>query len=250
MKGFLQEYGVIMVVVAVVLGMLAFGKTGYAKSIQSAILGSTNHIVETGQNITKKEVHVTSGDTLDIEGTKYIVLEQKENNQALVMTASSIGNRKFQSTSRADGQIQNTYEGSEIDNYLENNWYKGLSAKMQSAIQATNIKQTSYNGDSEGDFGINGKPYNTINRHVFLPGVSEIEKVVDLKNSDKIKAFLNGTHIWTRHCFPSYTNYVVYLRAYGTVATDDANYAKGIRPAFVIDLSKVDYAEAGHVDYK
>lgn len=55
MKGFLQEYGIIMVVVAVVLGMLAFGKTGYAKSIQDAILGSADHIVETGENITKKE---------------------------------------------------------------------------------------------------------------------------------------------------------------------------------------------------
>ena len=55
MKGFLQEYGVIMVVVAVVLGMLTFGKTGYAKGIQDAILGSADHIVETGQNITKKE---------------------------------------------------------------------------------------------------------------------------------------------------------------------------------------------------
>ena len=78
MKGFLQEYGIVMVVVAVVLGMLTFGKTGYAKSIQDAILGSADHIVETGENITKKEVHVTAGDTLDIEGTKYVVLEQKE----------------------------------------------------------------------------------------------------------------------------------------------------------------------------
>lgn len=61
MKGFLQEYGVIMVVVAVVLGMLTFGKTEYAKGIQDAILGSAGHIVETGQNITKKEAHVTPG---------------------------------------------------------------------------------------------------------------------------------------------------------------------------------------------
>ena len=78
MKVFIQEYGIIMVVVAVVLGMLAFGKTGYAKSIQDAILGSADHIVETGENITKsdkKEVNVTAGDTLDIEGTKYVVLE-------------------------------------------------------------------------------------------------------------------------------------------------------------------------------
>lgn len=58
MKGFLQEYGNIIVVVAVILLTLLFGKTGYAKSIPDAILGSANHIVETGENITKKEINV------------------------------------------------------------------------------------------------------------------------------------------------------------------------------------------------
>lgn len=144
MKGFLEEYGTIIVVVAVILLMLLFGKSGYAKSIQDAILGSADHIVETGENITKKEVHVTAGDTLDIEGTKYVVLEKQEKGQALVMTASSIGAKRFHSNTRSDGQNAHTYEGSEIDNYLENDWYKGLSAKMQSAIQTTDIKQASY----------------------------------------------------------------------------------------------------------
>lgn len=144
MKGFLQEYGIIMVVVSVVLGMLTFGKMGYAKNIQDAILGSANHIVETGQNIAKKNIDVKAGDTLDIEGTKYVVLEQRENSQALVMTASSIGDRAFQSKARSDGKNMSTYDGSEIDNYLENDWYKGLSAKMQSTIQTADIKQASY----------------------------------------------------------------------------------------------------------
>lgn len=187
MKGFLQEYGVIMVVVAVVLGMLTFGKTGYAKGIQDAILGSADHIVETGENITKKEVHVTSGDTLDIEGTKYVVLEQKENNQALVMTAHDIGYKKFQSSYdsdtklRPDGQNANTYEGSEIDNYLENEWYNRLPSTVKAAIQATNIKQVSYmaydDHESMQETGPNEQVYNTISRHVFLPGVGDIRGI-------------------------------------------------------------------------
>lgn len=81
MKGFLQECGIIMVVVAVVLGMLAFGKTGYAKSIQNAILGSVDHIVDTGDNITKsdkKDINFKTGDLIDIDGTRYVVIEQKE----------------------------------------------------------------------------------------------------------------------------------------------------------------------------
>ena len=252
MKGFLEEYGLIIVVVAVILLMLLFGKSGYAKSIQDAILGSADHIVETGENITKKEVNVKASDIVEIEGTKYLVLEQKENSQALVITASSIGNRKFQSAARSDGKNPGTYEVSEIDNYLENNWYKGLLAKMQSAIQATNIKQTSYDGvDSEYDFdGLSGKPYNTISRHVFLPSASEISKVVDLKNEDKVKAFLNGANIWTRHSYSGDSKYVVCLTNYGATAARETNYWNDVRPAFVIDLSKVDYTEAGHVDYK
>lgn len=94
--------------------------------------------------IAQWEKAYSAGDTLDIEGTKYVVLEQKENNQALVMTADSIGQETFQSKFRSDGQNQNTYEGSEIDNYLENDWYNSLSSTMKSAIQPTSIKQASY----------------------------------------------------------------------------------------------------------
>ena len=255
MKGFLQEYGVIMVVVAVVLGMLTFGKTGYAKGIQDAILGSADHIVETGQNITKKEVYVTPGDTLDIEGTKYVVLEQKENNQALVMTASSIGDRAFQSKARADKQNMSTYERSEIDNYLENNWYKGLSAKMRNAIQTTSIKQASYmaydDHESMQETGPNEQVYNTISRHVFLPGVGDISKVVNLKDADKVQAFLNGISIWTRDSYQGFANFGEILDAHeGSLHLATLDLNGGIRPAFVIDLSQVDYTEAGHVDYK
>lgn len=247
-----------MVVVAVVLGMLAFGKTGYAKGIQDAILGSADHIVETGDNITKsdkKEANVIAGDMLDIEGTKYVVLEQKENNQALVMTIDSIGSKRFQSKTRTDKQNLNTYEGSDIDNYLENNWYKSLSSTMKAAIQTTSIKQASYkkydDPDSKQETGYNGQVYNTISRHAFLPSVSEIGKIVDLKNENKVKAFLNATHIWTRDNSQSNTSNALYLNAlYNSLDSNGVEYPNDIRPTFTIDLSQVDYAEAGHVMYK
>lgn len=252
MKGFLQEYGVIMVVVAVVLGMLAFGKTGYAKSIQDAILGSADHIVETGENITKEE----PGDLLKIEGEKYVVLEERENNQALVMTVSNAGPgsgryRLFSMdslSSRSDGQNWNTYEGSEIDNYLENEWYNSLSSTMKAAIQPTNIKQTSQYDNSS-----------TISRHVFLPSAREVEKIVDLKDEDKSDRFLKDNdgyygEIWIRKksdgdvgridiLYSGYSNPNIH---YGCMSGSTFY----VRPAFVIDLSKVDYTKAGHVDYK
>lgn len=190
--------------------------------------------------------------TLDIEGTKYVVLEERKNNQALVMTASSIGNKAFQSSYdgntylRTDGQNANTYEGSEIDNYLENDWYNSLSSTMKSAIQPTSIKQASYatynDPDSKQETGYNGQVYNTISRHAFLPSVREIGKVVDLKNPDKVKAFLNGDYLWTRDSCQGDAHYVEYLSAYrGSLDFGYVDRARGVRPAFVIDLSQVDY---------
>ena len=62
----------------------------------------------------------SAGTVLNIEGTEYTVIEQKDNDEYLVIRNECIGHKKFQSNSRTDGQNQNTYEGSEIDNYLEN----------------------------------------------------------------------------------------------------------------------------------
>ena len=213
------------------------GRVIYNASLGDKNGGATSGTVES----------YSTGDTLDIEGTKYVVLEQKENNKALVMTASSIGEKAFQSEARIDGQNKNTYEGSEIDNYLENEWYNSLSSTMKAAIQTANIKQASYatenDPDSKQETGYNGQVYNTISRHAFLPSVSEIGKVVDLKNQDKVKAFLNNRDIWTRDSFQSKAIEVERLGAYiGGLAGNFAYSTNGVRPAFVVDLSQVNYS--------
>ena len=189
----------------------------------------------------------SAGDTLDIEGIKYVVLEQKENNQALVMTASSIGNRAFQPNFRSDGQNENTYEGSGIDNYLENDWYNSLSSTMKAAIQTTSIKQASYSTgndpNSKQETGYNGQVYNTISRHAFLPSVSELGKVVDFNNPDKVKAFTDGWDMWTRDSYQgSYSDVECLVPDNGGLLNGDAFSPYSVRPAFVIDLSQVNYS--------
>ena len=214
------------------------GRVIYNASVGDKNGGTTSGTVES----------CSAGDTLDIEGNKYVVLEKRENNQALVMTASSIGNRAFQSGVRSDEQNKNTYEGSEIDNYLENDWYNSLSSTMKGAIQATNIKQVSYKScedpDSKQETGYNGQVYNIISRHAFLPSVSEIGKIVDLKNSDKVEAFLNGTDIWTRDALNGNSTYVIPLITYyvSGLGNFHAEETCGVRPAFVIDLSQFNYS--------
>lgn len=237
---------------------------GVEKYIYNDSEGTCNATTIDGDIITaiaQWEKAYSAGDTLDIEGTKYVVLEERENNQALVMTADSIGDRAFQSEFdwgsglRPNGQNASTYEDSEIDNYLENNWYNSLSSTMKAAIQTTNIKQASYSSkspDSKQETGYNSQVYNTISRHVFLPSVSEIGKAVDLKNPDKVKAFLvpihsgereDDTYIWTRDSSKDYANGATYLESYwGGLDHSPVGMMYGVRPAFVIDLSQVNYS--------
>ena len=110
-----------------------------------------------------------TGTVLEIEGMKFIVMSQTDDDTYMLIDGESLGNIQYQPNvdsdgnykvgtyetpdeKRPNGQYSNTYEGSYIDNYLENTWFKHLPEKLQKAIQATDIKQTSYK-----DFASNPK---------------------------------------------------------------------------------------------
>ena len=105
-----------------------------------------------------------TGTVLEIEGMKFIVMSQTDDDVYELISGESIGNIQYQPNQNAngdyeigaydtpndkrfDGQYSNTYEGSYIDNYLENAWYKQLPDKLQQAILETEIKQKSINCD-------------------------------------------------------------------------------------------------------
>lgn len=106
-----------------------------------------------------------TGTVLEIEGMKFIVMAQTDDDTYMLIDEESLGNMQYQPNvdsdgnykvgtyetpdeKRSDGQYSNTYEGSYIDNYLENTWYKQLPEKLQKAILATDIKQAAYNNTS------------------------------------------------------------------------------------------------------
>lgn len=269
-----------------------------------------------------KKVSYSTGTVLNIEGSDYIVISQTDDDTYLVIDGENIGNMQYQPNvdsdgnykvgtyevpdeKRPDGQNSNTYEGSYIDNYLENTWYKQLPDKLQKAIQATDIKQVAYNNtssnpkwrwsgtdwyynegttenpkwviynkanipdDAQGAYPMNGwkysekgynyATYNTISRHVFLPSVEEVSNLVDLNNANKVYNFLKGTnnslyHMWFRDSnssSPRSTVYLIYADRSMDSSTGYVTYDwVGVRPAFVIDLSKIDYTVTGTVNYK
>ena len=227
-----------------------------------------------------------TGTVLNIDGSDYIVLSQTDDGKYLVIRKDSIGNRAFQSKTRDNGIDIRTYEGSEIDNYLENDWYNNLSPTMKNAIQMTDINQIGYYDimnvgkysslisqasvpdptSSDPDQSTDAlkytyikkedKIYNKISRHVYLPSIADIGNVVELNNLTSIRKFLNGTSFWTRdHSKPTpISNNVYALNADSMnimmLENTQTMTLTGVRPAFVIDLSKVDYTVTGTVNYK
>lgn len=209
----------------------------------------------------KKRVY-SQGNVVNIEGKQYIVLDNNDGDKRLVISKDEICKKAFQSKVRSDGKPQNTYEGSEIDNYLENEWYNNLSSTMKSAIQLSKIKQSSYSKEkysytidpslsSKQETGYNGQVYNTLNRHVYLPSVSEIGYIVDLNNPESMKSFLSK-YIWTRDSYQPTQNYVINLSpTSGNVVRDiPENGGNEIRPTFVIDLFEADATVVDTVHYK
>lgn len=197
-----------------------------------------------------------SGTIVKIEGKNYIVLEQKEDDKYLVMTAKNVAEKVFQdhcqyqveteTQIRPDGQRSNFYEESTIDKYLEQFWYSKLSTEMKAAIQKTAIQQKAFDSSLVEQ---KGKVSRIMVRHVFLPGLDEIMNATSLKDKDKFREFLNNENIWTRDAYvwELYScrvkgQQVLYLNSNkGDIFASAVQFKNGVRPAFVIDLSKIGY---------
>lgn len=271
-----------------------------------------------------------TGTVLEIEGMKFIVMSQTGDDTYFVIDGESIGDMQYQPNvdengnyeigiherpdrKRADGQYSNTYEGSYIDDYLENTWYPSLSTSLRNAIQTTTIKQTTYgnsqsnpkwkyfdpNGgtnntwyynegteaspkwtdcrkvnfpdDALGSYpysnwkrsskGYGGVSYNQILRHVFLPSVEDVSLLVDLNKANTVYNFAKGvnnslSNMWFRDAITdsprvSMILYYDFRSLYNDDYHNQVSYTGiGVRPAFVIDLSKVNATVVDTVNYK
>lgn len=268
-----------------------------------------------------------TGTVLEIEGMKFIVMSQTDDDSYLVISGSSIGNIQFQPNidnngnfklnvyelpdeTRADGQNSNVYEKSYIDNYLENTWYANLPSSIKNAIQATQIKQSAWestdsspnwriieNNESdnfgwcynegtsdipkwvrydkatfrENDSGAyplkywkkhenssNGQRYNMISRHAYLPSIDELSNLVDLNSANKTASFLKGINKESPYIvglrdssYASAGNIMLIHSNILSLGTGQVTHNElSVRPAFVIDLSKINATVVDTVKYK
>lgn len=215
----------------------------------------------------------TPSTIVNIDNNDYIMLQHKERNKYLLLKRKVVGMRAFNESYdsntylRSDGKYTNTYENSEIDKYLENDWYERLSNEVKNAIQISDIKQTAYNSPSNmfdsilddlsvSDVGYNAQTYTVLQRHVYLPNMEELGQFINLNNKDSIKTYLktvNDTEIysiWTRDVDSKKANALHLNAFYGCLNNSPTQYTYHIAPAFVIDLSKIDYTVTGSVNYK
>lgn len=215
----------------------------------------------------------TPGTIVNIDNNDYIMLQHKEHNKYLLLKRKIVGMRAFNESYdtntylRSDGKYTNTYGNSEIDKYLENDWYERLPNEVKNAIQISDIKQTAYNSPSNmfdstlddwsvSDVGYNAQTYTVLQRHVYLPSMEELGQFINLNNKDTIKTYLktvNDTEIysiWTRDVDSKKANALHLNAFYGCLDNSPTQYTYHIAPAFVIDLSKIDYTVTGSANYK
>lgn len=203
----------------------------------------------------------SAGTVLNIDEDEYIIINKEKSEQYLIINKTYIGTSTFQmqydpsTYLRPDDKYANIYENSTIDKYLENTWYKNLSSSLKNAIIISSIKQNAYSNqkdpNSKQENGFDGQTYNVINRHVFLPSIEELKNLIDLDSPDKVNNFLNGSYMWTRDAYQNSKDGVEFFNYYlGCLLSVPARDTYSVRPAFVIDLSKVNYTVTGSVNYK
>ena len=128
---------------------------------------------------------------IEIDGKEYRALEKMSDTKYLVMSMDFVDARIFQKYTlplsiRDDGKVINTYNGSDIDKFLEK-LYQEMPQNIKNAIIPVEIQQDEY--IREGTMVKRNREIpayskvsssESIIRHIFLPSIEEVGKAIDL----------------------------------------------------------------------
>ena len=165
-----------------------------------------------------------------------------------------------------------TYENSALDTYLNTTWYNTLSATAKTAIVDKTFRQDSwytntlgypvYQAKSLGDTAYqlslgNASFGNEVTRHCYTISVQDVldylETTPQMTQTDTtltydnlMTMFWNSTtsigNPWLRSAYASNVSRVFFVKSnFGSLNNNVVSNSSAVRPAFQIDLSKIDY---------
>ena len=195
-------------------------------------------------NISVEQLTLKSGDIIDIEGKQYTVIEQVNDNRYKVL-ANELANNGQKMVFDSTGDYGNgDYATSNVATYLDGDYYNSLDANVKSAIVETSIKQK-----IASDLGKNSPTWTGEVREagihkVFVPSWDEVTKVYGSTLNTLTKYVISNSTInnwiWIRDVFD---RYVLYVLKGGVLNGSIPRNAGFVRPAMVLDLSKVNFAK-------
>ena len=220
------------------------------------------------------KISVNKGDIITIDDKQYRVLKTEGTVAEVLCMYDANSSIKFDSASSGRN---NTYAGKNIDTYCNNTFYSDLSAPMKSAIVDKTFTQDSwkrnYSAPTEshytGKYGsltyyltlVNAAYGSSIPRHCYCLSVQDVldylEATTSMGTSDTTltdtniwKMFWNVTtsqsnkYIWLRSASSSNSNYAFRVSGgNGYLGSEYINLTFVARPAFQIDLSKVEWSK-------
>ena len=205
------------------------------------------------------------GDTTSKYGTlhQYRVLKVDGNNAEVVAMYEP-------TTSQTFGSSQ-AYSGSSLDTYLNTTWYNTLSEKAKAAIVDNEITQYKYSSGSVSDTHRSYATYSSkavyasgLTRHIYALDVEDIEMYFGgtggsasaktqgtFTTSDLMTLFykststISGKYLWLRSADADYSDYCWYVTGSSGYVYNNSYYiGNAVRPAFIIDLSKIEWSKS------
>lgn len=191
---------------------------------------------------------------LNMNGTtrQYRVLKTEGTQAEVVAMFSPNASCMFRSSAT------NTYSGGDLDTYLNTTWYGGLTITAKNAIVTKTITQYKYShnwsvGDetthaSLADYSTKSAKAIGLSRNIYALDVEDIENYFNhtFSRADIWELFFNvrtepsNIYIWTRSASTTSSGVWAVRADAGFVDSYNAGYTYTARPAFTIDLSKID----------
>nr|DAP33628.1 MAG TPA: hypothetical protein [Caudoviricetes sp.] len=229
---------------------------------------------------TQDQPIVAKGKIITIEGKQYRVLKVAGNVVEVLAMYDASTSQQFNDTSKTvvftGGATGQQYQGSDLDTYLNETFFATLSATMQAAIVPKAINQDMWDySSSEPSSGTyyhqtygtsnryyfdnqNGTAYGTAevgSRNVYALSVKDVIDYLgvsaggDFADTDIWQMFWNdnsshsGQYPWLRSAYRRGSDSAFYVSGSSGNLSDGIYYGRNrARPAFQIDLSKVEWS--------